>query len=264
MLNDLEVATLAAEAGAEIARSAFNSTYVTEFKGEVNPVTAIDHAAEAAVFAVLAEHRPNDGVLAEESGGVSWEKGRVWIVDPIDGTVNFLHGFPHSSVSVGLWEDGSPIAGTIVDISHNEVFSATREGGAYLNGCPIHSSGISVPIRALVCTGFPYDRNERAEDYLPAIGALLRNFQGVRRLGSAALDLAWIACGRLDGYFEYLLHPWDAAAGLLIATEAGALVSDLQGRPYRLDSKGIVAATPGIHEALVSAISPEIPARLRD
>ncbi len=266
MSSDLELALLAAGAGAEVVLAALasqiESPIAVDFKGDVDPVTQVDRAAEAAILTILESNRPKDGVLSEESGGNDWRKGRVWICDPLDGTVNFVHGLPQVSVSVALWEDGQPLIGVVHDVARNEVFYAEAGHGARLNGTPISVSRVSEPRQALIVTGFPYDRNERAAAYLPALQAVLTRYQGIRRIGSAALDLCWTACGRLDGYWEYVLKPWDAAAGILIVEEAGGIVTDGDGHTRNLEARATFAGNPEIQRDLLATLAGLQPAHL--
>lgn len=263
MSTDLAIALEAAHTAAALVAQKIGESFEVGFKGAVDPVTDVDHAAEALILSVLGSRRPGDGVLAEESGGVGWDEGRVWICDPIDGTVNFLHGVPHVSVSVALWEDGSPLVGVVVDPCRGETFAAVAGAGATLNGSPIRVSETTEPIRGLIVTGFPYDRHTRAGSYLRPVEAVLERFQGIRRTGSAALDLCWTASGRFDGYWEYHLKPWDAAAGALIVEEAGGLLTNLDGEPHDLGATTFVAGNPTIHQVLLETITPHLPEHLR-
>ena len=253
-MDDLAVAMAATRAGAEVITSAGASGRAVAYKGDVDPVTETDSASEAAVLEVIRAHRPGDHVLAEESGGAGWEAGRVWIVDPLDGTVNFLHGLPHVGVSVGLWVDGTPAVGVVVDPYRNEVFHAAAGRGAFMNGRPIEVSPTDQLNRSLIVTGFPYDRHQRAAEYAAALGKVLARAQGVRRLGAATLDFCWVAAGRFDGYWEYGLGPWDAAAGMLILSEAGGQTTDFEGGRYILGSSTVLATNGHIHGAMVEAL----------
>ncbi len=252
--EDLAVGIAAADAAAAIIRPSLGREVASRLKGVVNPVTEVDVAAEEAIIAILAARRPHDRVLAEESGGAGWDAERVWIVDPLDGTVNFVHGIPHVAVSVSLWDRGAPRVGVVVDVCRGEVFAAATGHGSTIDGTPLRVSDVSAPAAALIATGFPYDRQEKAAVYAREVSAVLGRFRDIRRLGSAALDLAWVAAGLYQGYWEHGLAPWDAAAGVLLVTEAGGKVTGLSGEPFRLDSPGIVAAGSGTHPALVSAL----------
>lgn len=254
MTSDLEVATTAARAGAEVVAAGFGRTAQITLKGAVNPVTEVDHASEEAVRSVLADLRPGDGVLGEEGGGAGWDQGRVWIVDPLDGTINFVHGLPHVSTSVGLWEVGRPLVGVVIDVTRGETFTAAAGQGAFLDGAPISVSDQTEFRRGLIVTGFPYDRNERAAVYAAVMARVLAEAQGIRRTGSAALDLCWVAAGRFEGYWESGLAPWDAAAGSLIVSEAGGRVTGFGGVGFRLDSTGLVATNGRLHDRLVGLV----------
>lgn len=264
MNSDLDLAIRAATAGGEVVEAGFGRASRFRFKGDANPVTEVDEEAERAVLDILRQERPQDQILAEEAGGSAVDApGRLWVIDPLDGTVNFIHGLPHVAVSVALWEGGLPRVGVILDPLRHEVFSAARGEGAQLDGVALEVSGESRMDRSLVVTGFPYDRRAHAAAYAHTLGAVLAQVQGVRRLGSAALDLAWVAAGRFGGYWEYGLKPWDSAAGALLVTEAGGVVTGLDGEAFRLDSPGVVAAAPGLHRALLTVVAANLPGHLR-
>ncbi len=254
-MNDLDVALAATSAGTAVIRERFGTAFRTEWKGEVDPVTEIDKLAEEAILAVIREHRPDDRILAEESGGHDWDRGRVWIVDPLDGTVNFVHGFPQVATSVGLRHDGVGVVGVVGSVVNREVFAAEAGAGATLDGKPIRVSTINEAARALVGTGFAYDRQRRAQSMANTLAGVLQRFQGIRRVGSAALDLCWVAAGRMDAYWEYGVKPWDTAAGALIVEEAGGRITTFTGSDYPLDDPGIVATNGLVHDALLEAIS---------
>ena len=258
-MDDLAVALDAARTGAAIVGGAFGNIQTAEFKGIVDPVTAIDRESEQAVLQVLGAHRPDDSVLAEEGGGSRDLSGRHWIVDPLDGTVNFLHGIPQVSVAVGLYEDGQPRIGVVIDPIRDEVFAAQRGSGATLNGTPISVSDKTIG-DGVVATGFPYDRRDRGAVYAGIVGTVLEHVRGIRRFGSAALDLAWVACGRLDGYWEFGLGPWDIGAAMVLVLEAGGIVTDHRGTPSTVFDQLYVAGAPGLQgdlRALVGAALPE-------
>ncbi len=255
MSTDLDVALEAARAGAEVVRAAFGKTADPRFKtSAVDPVTETDKASETAILDVIRGRRPDDVTLSEESGGAGWDGPRVWIADPLDGTVNFIHGFPHVAVSVALWDNGLPVAGVVVDVVHREEFTAIAGGGAFLNGEPIRVSDQTELVRSLIVTGFPYDRRENADRYTRVLKRVLTGIQGIRRTGSAALDMCYVACGRFDGYWEYGLGAWDAAASLIAVTEAGGAWTGFEGRPYRLGTDGVVVTNGLIHEELTSTV----------
>jgi len=245
-MDDLEVARAAAAAASEIIRARLAGP--AEYKGPVDPVTAADREAEAAITRVIGSHRPKDGLLAEEGTGIRSETGRRWVVDPLDGTVNFLHGVPQVAVSIALEVEGEPVVGVIRDPYRDEEFTVSQGGGARLNGQPITVSATHTLAEALVSTGFAYDRQQRAVEYTRVVAAVLEVAQGVRRLGSAALDLSWVACGRYDGHWEVRLSPWDVAAGILLVREAGGTVTASDGGPA--SHQDLVATNGLIHEDL--------------
>ncbi|MFP3915515.1 MAG: inositol monophosphatase family protein [Actinomycetota bacterium] len=263
MQADAKVALEAARSGAAVVREGFLSGPDTRLKGSVNPVTAVDDRAEEAIFAALSRLCPGEKVLGEESGGAEWDADRVWIVDPLDGTVNFIHGMPHVSVSVAVWERGAPVAGVVIDVTRREEFTAAAGGSTRLNGETVSVSRQADASASLVVTGFPYDRQEHAHEYASTVGEVLSRVQGVRRLGSAALDFAWVACGRFDGYWEYELGPWDAAAGVLLVEGAGGRVTDHAGSGYDLGSRTVLATNGLIHEELSRLVTDHLPAHLR-
>jgi myo-inositol-1(or 4)-monophosphatase len=253
-MTDLDVALDAARAGADIVASGFRATVSAELKGAVDPVTETDRAAERAIVEVITEARPNDGILAEEGTEVAdGRRGRRWVIDPLDGTVNFVHGIPQVAVSVGLVDPEGGIAAVVLDPLRNEEFAAERGRGATLNGEPISVSRRAAFGDTVVVTGFPYDRREHGPAYAALVGRILQSVRGVRRLGSAALDLAWVAAGRFDGYWEFGLSPWDIAAGSLLVVEAGGVLTDSRGGPAgHLD---IVASNGLIHDALRAVVA---------
>jgi myo-inositol-1(or 4)-monophosphatase len=252
--KEVWVALKAARAGASVVRQAFGSSLVARFKGDADPVTEIDHASEEHVLNVIRHHFPDDLILAEESGGASWRKGRVWLVDPLDGTVNFIHAIPHISVSVALWNEGRPVAAAVIDVIRSEEFTASEGGGAFSGENPMSVSPQTDLAHSLIATGFAYDRNVHGRAYAENMGHVLTRVQGIRRLGSAALDFAWVAAGRYEGYWEFGLKPWDAAAGILLVTEAGGTVTNHRGDAYDLDEPGVIASNGQIHESLTEAV----------
>lgn len=251
---DLTLALAAADAAATVIARAFTEPVEAQWKGTVDPVTATDRQAEEAALDVIRRARPGDLLLAEESGGAGWETGRVWIVDPLDGTVNFVHRVPQVAVSVALWTNGEPVIGVVADVTSGARFAARRGQGATLDGRPISVSPTPRLAQSLIGTGFGYDRTERADHYAGVLGRVLARCVGIRRIGSAALDLCWVAAGRFDGYWEERLKPWDSAAGALIVEEAGGIVTSLDGSVFRLDAPGVVASNGHVHEELLAAL----------
>ncbi|HQR54137.1 MAG TPA: inositol monophosphatase family protein [Burkholderiales bacterium] len=225
-------------------------------------VTEIDRAAEAAIIDVLHEAYPRHAILAEESGRTG-ASDYVWIIDPLDGTTNFLHGLPQYSVSIALAERGVLSQAVVYDPSRNELFTASRGSGAYLNDRRLRVSRRTRLKGSLVGTGFPYREFSHIDAYMAIFRDLVTTTAGLRRPGSAALDLAYVASGRYDAFFEIGLKPWDIAAGALLITEAGGLVGDLEGENRHLESGHIVAGNPRVFVQLVQLIAPHLTPALR-
>lgn len=246
--------TAAREAGALI-KDHFGKVHQVTFKGAINPVTEVDLASEALICRHLKAAFPDYAILAEEMGGAPWNTpGALWIIDPLDGTKNFAHNFPHIGVSIGLLYDGMPELAVIYDPLRDELFTAQRGKGATLNGGPLHVSAVADLADALLGTGFPYDGRTAADNNTRRLDHFLRRSQGVRRAGAAVLDLAYVACGRLDGFWELDLKPWDVAAGILLVLEAGGRVTDFKDRPLPLSGSRVVASNGWIHEAMLRVI----------
>jgi myo-inositol-1(or 4)-monophosphatase len=248
---------IAREAGA-IVREDFPQAGLdrVHFKGAVNPVTETDTAAESLILGRLRETFPDHRILAEESGGDKWRTGSspIWLIDPLDGTNNFAHGFPHVGVSLALLADGQPVVGVVYDPLRNEMFTAAAGDGTRLNGEPVRTSGVETLADAFLATGFPYDRRTAQDNNVERLDHFLRRSQGVRRAGAAVLDLAYVACGRFDGFWEIRLHPWDVAAGILLVREASGDVTDFKSRPNCLSGEQIVASNGQIHEQILDVI----------
>lgn len=227
-----------------------------EHKGQVDLVTDFDRQAEALITNALRVEFPDHTIHAEEQGTVGLaDSPYTWVVDPLDGTTNFAHGFPVFAVSIGLVHRGETLVGVIYDPLRDELFAAGAGRGAQLNQNPIEVSQIDTLAQALLATGFAYDRAWAADHNLPYLDRFLRRCQGIRRAGSAALDLAYVACGRLDGHWEMRLHPWDVAAGILLVTEAGGRVTDFDGGHQRHHSGlEIVASNGRIHDAMLQTL----------
>ncbi|MCP4808243.1 MAG: inositol monophosphatase [Proteobacteria bacterium] len=224
-------------------------------KGAVDLVTQIDLACEDAIRAVLS--RSGIDILGEEGGG---SRGLTrWIVDPLDGTTNFVHGFPSYCVSIALLVDGVLEVGVIYDPVHRRLFEATKGGGARCNGDAIRVSERDQLSQSLVASGFAYDRRERADDYLRFVKVFLERAQGFRRAGAAAMDLAMVATGQLDGFWEFGLNAWDVAAGALLVQEAGGSVTDMEGGALDLDRPRLLATNGRIHGEMTQAIGPLLP-----
>jgi myo-inositol-1(or 4)-monophosphatase len=252
----LDAAIAAAMAGGEIVLDAFGTASNVTEKAPGDWVTATDTASERAVRAVLVEAAPDIPVFGEEEGG---ERGPLgWLVDPLDGTANFVHGFPIVGVSIGLVADGVPVVGVVHAPMLGDTYTARAGGGAYRDGERLWVS--RRPVQSAICaTGFPFRaKRQRLEEYLPVFERALRGFEDLRRAGAASMDLAWSAAGVYDGYFEQALGPWDVAAGALLVREAGGVVTDWRGDDTAwLDSGDIVAAPPAVHEQMLAFIAGE-------
>jgi myo-inositol-1(or 4)-monophosphatase len=230
---------------------------VTPKKQNNDFVTEVDQAAEAAIIEILREAYPDYGILAEESGLATDASNPdyQWVIDPLDGTTNFIHGFPQYAVSIALTCKGQPNQAVVYDMVRNELFTASKGGGAYLNDRRIRVTKRERMEQALLGTGFPFRYFEHADAYLAIFREFAGRTSGIRRAGAAALDLAYVACGRLDGFWEFGVHPWDIAAGCLLITEAGGLVSDLAGGDKHLKTGNIVAGTPKIFAQMMQTIN---------
>jgi myo-inositol-1(or 4)-monophosphatase len=217
-------------------------------------VTQVDRASEQAIMDIVRKAYPDHGFVCEESGTSAADAEVVWIVDPLDGTLNFIHGFPQYCVSIAVRSRGALAHAVVYDPVKNELFTASKGRGAYLNDRRIRVSKATRLNDALVGTGFPFKELSRVDLYLRQLKSLMEKSPGVRRAGAAALDLAYVACGRLDAFWELGLSPWDMAAGALLILEAGGLVGDLKGEQTYLESGDITAATPKIYPALLEAL----------
>ena len=242
-----------------------------EIKGEQDLVTVADRASEALICERLRSHFPSHGIVAEEGGGHQSASGYCWYVDPLDGTTNFAHGFPHFNVSMGLAKDGELIAGVIYDPNRDELFAAEKGSGAHLNNRPIKTSNARTLKTSLVSTGFPSTkRSQNVNIHFYYQLAMISH--GIRRAGAAALDFAYVACGRLEAFWEFNLKPWDMAAGILIVQEAGGVCTDMYGKPVDLYGESVVCDNSHIHAEMIETFGeifagkavyamPEIPVR---
>lgn len=245
------VSELAIEVGQFIREEAQNfDTDKVELKGKSDLVSYVDKQAEKKIVKRLQELLPGCGFLTEENTIAQNEAEYRWIIDPLDGTTNFVHGMPSYAVSIGLENDGAIILGVIYEITHDELFSAYKGGGAFLNGKPIEVSKAETIEESLFATGFPIHNFSNLNEYLAILNELMKNSHGLRRLGSAATDMAYVACGRCEGFFEYNLNPWDVAAGVIIVQEAGGTVTDFSGGNNFLGGREMVAAGAVYHHLL--------------
>jgi myo-inositol-1(or 4)-monophosphatase len=255
LTRELEAAVAAAEAAGDVLRNGFGRQHQIEYKGKADLVTEADEEAERKIEEILREAFADHGMLTEESGETEGQSGARWIVDPLDGTTNYVHGIPFFSTSIALQRAGEIIVGVVYNPIANETYAAERGDGATLNGAPVMVSGTDEPARALLGTSFA-DRSEEMEVGLDIFGKLAGLARGMRRLGSGALDLCYVAVGRLDGCYEQGFSAWDVAAGMLIVEEAGGKITDYQGSRLDLErSEGLVASNGLVHSSLVGAAS---------
>jgi myo-inositol-1(or 4)-monophosphatase len=260
-VNLEQICIAAAQAGAAVLREKYGQPRDIHLKGRIDLVTDADKASEETVLRKLHELAPGVAVLAEESGAHGDQADLRFIVDPLDGTTNYAHGLPLFCCTVAAEEQGEVVAGATVDPLRGELFHAARGKGAWLDGKRLHVSNASALEKALVCTGFPYRDRDRLGHMLAAFARFTELAQGSRRLGSAALDLAYVAAGRLDGFWEMGLAPWDVAAGQVLIEEAGGLVTRFDGSPHRLDGREIAAAGPDLHAAILAVLAATTSAR---
>lgn len=276
----LDVAVEAARAGADVVAAAAPRVRTIEWrtKAQADFVSEVDLASEAAIVAVIHARAPGASVLAEEGGahepaasGAGATGGAVggggkrgartieatgvrFVADPLDGTTNFLHGYPEYAVSIGVLHGAELVAGVVIDVALGETYTATKGGGAFANGLPLRVSAIGDPARALIGTGFPFTRETDVDPYVGQLSRVMRGAAGIRRAGAAALDLAAVAAGRFEAFWETMLSPWDIAAGILLVREAGGVATDLAGAPCEVKKTGVVAGNPALHAWLLSQL----------
>ena len=246
----------AVEAGAKVIQQYYHTRFrITHKEGINNLVTEADHESEKAIFEVIRKTYPDHYLLSEEKGAVKTESKYKWIIDPLDGTVNFAHGIPICCVSIGLEIEGRVQMGAVYNPFMNELFFTEKGKGAFLNGEKIAVSNQQEVMRSCLATGFPYVYPEAGKGPADTFGALVKKGIPVRRLGSAAIDLCWVAAGRFDGYYEYSLNPWDSAAGALIVNEAGGKVTDFEGKDYNIYENGLMSSNGLIHDDLLKVVN---------
>jgi myo-inositol-1(or 4)-monophosphatase len=251
----LQLAMAAAKEAGRIQMHHFGHSHPVEYKEKFNPVTEVDRLCEQAIVKMILDAYPEHDILTEESPfkgkGSSWK----WIIDPLDGTTNYLYGYPCFCVSIGLEVEGEVRLGVVYNPILEEIFHVEKGEGAYLNGSQISVSKTNKLERSFLCTGFPYDVREQVDFYLRYFRKFLTRSFAIRRPGSAALDLSYLAAGRFDGFWELKLRPWDVAAGGLMVSEAGGEVSDFQGKPFNIYYSGEILASNGIiHQEMLQAI----------
>ncbi|MFH1853415.1 MAG: inositol monophosphatase family protein [Candidatus Neomarinimicrobiota bacterium] len=254
----LAVALEAARAAAEIIIAAADLPKAIKFKGATDLVTVTDREAETTITTIIKKHFPEHRILAEESGRWAGTEEYLWVIDPLDGTTNFVHGYPAFAVSIGVLQADRPVCGVIAELPAGHFYSAVRSGGACRDGRPIAVSGNDDLQQALLVTGFGYDHDEHWRKNMVLFRELTDRTQGVRRQGAAAIDLAHVASGKVDGYWEFDLHPWDSAAGILLVEEAGGRVSRMDGKPYSIFDDQLLASNGHLHDTLLDIIVPVI------
>jgi myo-inositol-1(or 4)-monophosphatase len=246
---------VAREAGG-ILIEGFNKRFSITYKGRINPVTEYDLKSERHIISTIKRKYPDHDFLAEEATSKSSPSSHRWIIDPLDGTVNYAHGFPVFCVSIALEYEGNVVLGVVFDPIHKELFTAVRGKGAFLNGKRIQVSSEKKLERSMIATGFAYDVGSATRNNIGYFGRMVKKAQAVRRPGSAALDACWVACGRFDGFWELRLHPWDTAAAHLILLEAGGQLSKMNGRPFSIFDGEMVASNGRIHASMLRVLKP--------
>ncbi|MCX8044957.1 MAG: inositol monophosphatase [Desulfobacterota bacterium] len=241
--------------GGAVLRQHFGTIGAIEHKGKLDLVTDVDRRSEEAVVTFLSREFPSCGILTEEQPEIKSGSKCRWILDPLDGTTNYAHGYPVFCVSLAFEQETSLLWAGVYDPMRDELFTATRGHGATMNNQPLRVSTIDRLDRALLCTGFPYDVHDSAENNLDYFAAFITTAQAVRRDGSAALDLCYVAAGRFDGFWEMKLKPWDIAAGCLIVTEAGGMVTDFTGMPLDITHGNVLASNGCVHNAMLQILT---------
>ena len=250
----MAVAGQAAREAGKILNDLFGRVISIGKKGEIDLVTEADLLSEKIIVEIIGGRFPHDSILTEESGKSGRDSGRQWIIDPLDGTTNFVHSFPFFAVSIALRADNDVVLGVVYNPVTEEYFEAVKGEGAFLNKGPIRVSQARDLREALVATGFPYSVYKEPESMIELFKRMIVRVQGIRRPGAASIDLCYVASGRLDGFWEEGLQPWDTAAGSIIVMEAGGIVSDYRGEAYSPFQKSIVAANPIIHPKMVEVL----------
>jgi len=254
-MNDFKecAVKIAREAGIFL-KNKLNSVHTIDYKGEINLVTEADKTSEGMITSKISTLFPDHDILAEEFTYTTRGSDFTWIIDPLDGTTNYAHGHPFFCVSIALKNLDTLIVGIIYDPMLDEMFVAEKGKGAFLNDRAIHVSNTNRVIEGLLATGFPYDIREDSHNNLNYFNEMILKAQAIRRAGSAALDLAYVAAGRFDGFWELKLNPWDIAAGWLLVEEAGGIVTDMQGKDYYLESPSILVSNGRIHKEMMDVL----------
>jgi len=253
--KELAVAREAAKAAGEILSRMLGNAHHIVKKGVIDLVTEVDLAAEKIILEIVSRNFPEDNILSEEVGKRDESSNRTWLIDPLDGTTNFAHRFPFFAVSIALEIENEVVLGIVYNPYMNEFFEASKGKGAYLNDEPLRVSATFSLQESLLTTGFPYDVHERPEKIMGLLEKMTVRAQGIRRLGSAALDLCYVAAGRLDGFWEESLNPWDTGAGDIVVREAGGRLTTFLGGPYHPYLKSVVASNGLIHDEMIRVIA---------
>ena len=253
--NDLlQVAVESAIASSHIIMEALDTPRVASLKGKTDLVTETDHESENIIKSIIKSFFPEHSFLAEESGEDGTSSDYTWIIDPLDGTTNFVHGYPSFAVSVALYHQNIPHIGVVLEMPHIKLYSAIKGEGAWCEGQSISCSTTTLLQNSLLVTGFGYDHGDKWERNMLLFKSFTNKTQGVRRLGAAAVDLCHVAVGKVDGYWEFDLQPWDSAAGFIIAQEAGAIVTQMDGSDYSIYNNNILVTNPFLHNEMVKEI----------
>lgn len=253
MIND--VIEIAKEAG-ELIRNKFRTEVEINFKSnETDLVTEVDKASEKVILDFIRKKYPGHEILAEESGETKTGSEYRWVIDPIDGTTNFAHGLPIFSVSIGIQKNGETIIGVIYDVMQDVAYSCEKGSGSFANNNKISVSQNDILRRSVLVTGFPYNISSNPESALEKFAALTKSARGIRRLGSAAIDMCYVAKGVFDGFWELFLHPWDICAGILLVEEAGGIVTDFNGNKIDIFSKRILASNAKVHQSILDVLN---------
>ncbi|KUG23441.1 inositol-1-monophosphatase [hydrocarbon metagenome] len=237
-----------------LLKEKFNNTHKIQYKGDIDIVTEADKMSEDLIIEEIKRNFPDHGILSEESPAITGTGKLRWIIDPLDGTTNYAHGYPVFCVSIALENEGVVVLGIIYDPMREDMFVAERGEGAYLNNKKINVSSVKDISRSLLATGFPYDIRESKNNNLDYFNKMAVRVQAIRRAGAAALDLAYLAAGRFDGFWELKLKPWDTAAGCLMVTEAGGVISDIAGQKWHLQSSNLLASNGLIHDQMIDIL----------
>jgi len=253
-----DVAVQAAKTAAEVILSDSDKQKSVDYKGRTDLVTDTDKKSEQLICTIINERFPNHGILAEESKPHLPNADYQWIIDPLDGTTNFVHDYPSFAVSIGVHYKNSPLVGCVIEISSDTIYTAINKEGAFCNNNPIKVSSENNLQKSLLVTGFGYDHDEKWEANMNLFKSFTDITQGVRRLGAASVDLCHVACGIVDGFWEFDLHPWDTAAGILIVLEAGGMITQMDGKRYDIFQRQILASNGHIHEPMLKYTKPII------